>query len=425
MKITDIVSLAFRTVRGNKLRTGITVAIIAFGIMALVGINTAIDAMKQKFSESFSAMGANGFIIHYKDYQVRMGGRRDDVEEHKKGRKQKKSNINKPITKEEAEAFKQRFDYPSKIGLSYPGAWDAVVSLGSKKTPPNVRVYGGDENYPELNGFSIAAGRDLSPLDVKSGRNVCVLGSDIANKFFGSNPEIPLEKIIKVNNIPFRIIGVLEPKGATMGRSQDNMILTSYNNVRQFFNSNSNASFTIAVKVNDVRMVDGAMGESEGIFRPIRRLALTEDNNFVIDKSDAIVQMLMRNLSFITISAVVIGTITLIGAAVGLMNIMLVSVTERTKEIGLVKAIGGRQQAIRRQFLYESIMISLMGAFFGIVLGIIIGNGFSLVLNTGFVMPYKWLLLGIGICFVTGLLAGLYPAFKASRLNPIEALRYE
>jgi len=425
MKISDILSLAFRTVRSNKLRTGITVAIIAFGIMALVGINTAIDAMKQKFTESFSAMGANGFIIHYKEYNVRMGGRRDEVGEEKKGRKEKKSNVGKPITKEQAEDFKERFRYPAKISLSFPGSGDAVVSLGNKKTTPTVRIFGGDENYPELNGYTIAAGRDLSGIDVRSGRNVCIIGSDIANKFFGSNPEKPLEKIIKINNIPYRIIGVLESKGTTFGRSWDNMVLTSYNNVRQFFNSNTNASFQIAVKVPDVKLVDAAVGESEGIFRPIRRLATTEENNFVIDKSDSIVEILLRNLSFITVSATVIGFITLIGAAVGLMNIMLVSVTERTKEIGLVKAIGGRQESIRRQFLYEAIIISLMGAVFGIVLGIIVGNAFSIVLNTGFVMPYVWLFRGILICFITGLLAGLYPAFKASRLNPIEALRYE
>jgi putative ABC transport system permease protein len=172
-------------------------------------------------------------------------------------------------------------------------------------------------------------------------------------------------------------------------------------------------------------MLDAAIGESEGIFRPVRKLSTIEEDNFVIDKSDNIVEMLMRNLSFITVCATVVGAITLLGAAVGLMNIMLVSVTERTKEIGLVKAIGGRQKSVRRQFLYESILISLMGAVLGIILGIIVGNSFSLVLNTGFVMPYEWLFLGIIICFITGLLAGLYPAYKASRLNPIEALRYE
>ena len=426
MKILDTIELAFRTVRSNKLRTGITVAIIAFGIMALVGINTAIEAMKQKFTESFSAMGANGFTLHFKQYRMRFGDDENRVEKEKKGlKKEKKSNIGKPITRDQAEEFKRRFNLPSKVSINLGGVRDAVVSTGDKKTNPTVRVIGGDEYYSELNGYSMASGRDLNSLDVQSGRNVCVLGDEIAKKFFGNNPERPLEKIIKINSIPYRVIGTMESKGSTLGFSWDNVIITSYNNVRRFLNSNPNASFSIQVKVPELKLLDVAIGESEGIFRPIRGLALTEESNFIIDKSDAFVELLLTNLAFITVSAIVIGAITMIGAAVGLMNIMLVSVTERTKEIGLVKAIGGRKKSIRRQFLYESIIISLLGAAFGIILGIIVGNSFSLFLNTGFVIPWLWMVLGIIVCSITGLLAGLYPSLKASRLNPIEALRYE
>lgn len=416
-------SLAFRTVRSNRLRTGITVAIIAFGIMALVGINTAIDAMKQKFMESFSAMGANGFTIHFREWN--MGFDRSSVKSEKKGRKLKKSSAGKPITKNQAETFEERFKYPAKISITMFGTPDAVVSKGDKKTNPTVRVYGGDPNWVDLNGYNIKAGRNLNDLDVQSGRNVCVLGSELAERFFGSDPNRPLEKIIRVNGLPFRVVGVLDSKGSTLGMSWDNMVLTSYNNVRRFFNSNPNASFSILVKVADVRTIDGAIDQAEGILRPIRQLAVTEDNNFYIDKSDSGVAMLMRNLSFITLSAVLIGVITLVGAAVGLMNIMLVSVTERTKEIGLIKAIGGRQRNVRQQFLFESVLISLIGAGFGVVLGVIVGNSFSLILHTGFVVPWAWLLGGIVLCTIVGLLAGLYPSLKASKLNPIEALRYE
>ncbi|HEX4849757.1 MAG TPA: ABC transporter permease, partial [Puia sp.] len=402
---------------------GITVAIIAFGIMALVGINTAIDAMKQKFTESFASMGANGFTIHYRDFNF--FGRRDEVKKEKKGqKKEKQSNLKKVITKEQAEDFKHSFKYPSKISLNMRGTNDAIVSLGDKKTTPTVWVFGGDENYTELNGYSMSAGRNLNELDVESGRNVCVLGSDIVKRFFGSNAERAIEKIIKINGIPYRIVGALDSKGSSIGRSWDNIVVTSYNNVRRFFSSN-NLSFNIQVKVPDVRMVDNAIGEAEGIFRPIRRLTTTEANNFIIDKSDRFVEELLKNLGFITASAVVIGGITLLGAAIGLMNIMLVAVTERTKEIGLVKAIGGRQRSIRLQFLYESIIISLMGALFGIILGIVVGNTFSVVLNTGFVFPWLWLVLGTALCALVGLLAGLYPSWKAAKLNPIEALRYE
>ncbi|MBS1916640.1 MAG: ABC transporter permease [Bacteroidetes bacterium] len=426
MKIADIISLAFRTVRGNRLRTGITVTIIAFGIMALVGINTAIDAMKQKFTESFAAMGANGFTIHFKEYRMHFGDGRDDVKKEKKGaRKEKKSNLNQPITKEQAEDFKSTFHFPSKVALTFGGTNNAIVSFGDKKTSPTVRVGGGDENYIDQNGFSLATGRNLNALDVSSGRNVCLIGSDISKKMFGGNPEKPLEKMIKINGIPYRVVGVLDSKGSTLGMSWDNMIITSYTNVRHFLNSNPNASFNILVKVDDIKLLDAAIGEASGIFRPIRRLAVTEENNFVIDKSDVFVEMLLKNLSFITISAVIIGFITLVGAAVGLMNIMLVSVSERTKEIGLVKAIGGRQKSVRRQFLFEAIIISLLGAAFGIVLGVLLGNIFSLILSTGFVVPWGWMIGGILICSLVGLIAGIYPSIKAGRLNPIEALRYE
>jgi putative ABC transport system permease protein len=430
MRLKDIFSLAFRTVRSNKLRTGITVAIIAFGIMALVGINTAIEAMKQKFTESFASMGATGFTIHYKDYNF--FGHNDQVTQEKKGTKKvKKSNEKRTITRDEAEMFKTRYPFPAKVSLGLRGGNNNIASIGDKKTNPTVQVAGGDEYFAELNGYNLNAGRSLNELDVQSGRNVCMLGSDLVTKFFGDHPERAVEKIIKVNGIPYRIIGTMESKGSSIGRSWDNIVITSYNNVRRFFLSTSNSpwnptpSFNIQVKVGDINQMDMAIGEAEGVFRTIRKIYTTDANNFVIDKSDRFVEELIKNLGFITISALVIGLITLVGAAVGLMNIMLVSVTERTKEIGLIKAIGGRQRSIRLQFLYESIIISLMGAVFGIILGILVGNSFSLVLNTGFVFPWMWLIWGVLICSVVGLLAGLYPSLKASRLNPIQALRYE
>ncbi len=326
---------------------------------------------------------------------------------------------------EQAEAFVARFQYPAKVALSLLGTDNAILSVGNKKSNPNVRVVGGNEDWIDLNGYNLADGRNLNGLDVRSGRNVCIIGTDIAGRFFGSGPEAGLEKTLHINGLPYRVIGVLESKGTTFGRSLDNIVITSYNNVRDIFNSNPNNSISIQVKVADVKDLDGAIDQAEGIFRPIRRLSITEDNNFIIDKSDNAVELLMKNLSLVTISATAIGAITLLGAAIGLMNIMLVSVTERTKEIGLIKAIGGRQRNVRQQFLFESILISLLGAVFGVVLGILVGNSFALVLNTGFVFPWGWLLGGVAICSVVGLLAGLYPAFKASRLNPIEALRYE
>jgi len=424
MNFLDNVSLSFRTIRSNKLRTGITVAIIALGIAALVGIRTAIEAMTQKFTESFSAMGANGFTLRYRQLW-RIQNNQGAKKEKRGQKKDKQSNQNKPISRQQAEDFKQAFKFPSQIGLSMFGTGNATVNFENKKTNPTVRVNGGDENFIELNGYKLNTGRNLNELDVESGRNVCLLGKDVATTLFGENAERPLEKIVRVNNIPFRVIGVLQEKGSTLGFSWDNAIITSYNNVRRFFNSGPNASFSIGIKVHDVKLLDAGIGEAEGTFRSVRKLTTTEGNNFLIDKSDSFVDMLLKNLQWLTVSAIVIGFITLMGAAIGLMNIMLVAVTERTKEVGLIKAIGGKQRNVRNQFLYESIIISLLGAAFGIFIGILLGNIVSMLMSTGFVVPWGWVFLGIVICSIVGLAAGIYPAFKASRLNPIEALRYE
>lgn len=425
MNFLDVFSLAFRTIRGNKLRTGLTVAIIAFGIMALVGIITAIKAMNQKFSESFSSMGANAFTIRFMERNIHFGndGNRDVELSKKSKRKEKKSNLDKKITKDEAELFVKTYHYPAITSISIMGNRNTIISLEEKKTSPNVILLGGDENYLLLNGFTIADGRNINKTEVQSGSNVCLLGYDVAKKMFRAGIEKATNAMIRVNGLPYRVVGVLQSRGSTFGFSRDNMVIISYTNIYRNFPSGS--SYVIAVLTDDIRQVNVAMGEAEAAFRPIRKLTTTEDNNFVLDRSDSVAEKAMNSLGFLTISATVIGLITLIGAAIGLMNIMLVSVSERTKEVGLVKAIGGKSKMVRRQFLLEAMIISVMGAVFGIFLGILVGNIFSVVLNTGFVVPWNWVLYGIVICTIVGLLAGLYPALKAGRLNPIEALRYE
>jgi putative ABC transport system permease protein len=291
------------------------------------------------------------------------------------------------------------------------------------KTNPNVVVQGGDENYLLLSGYTLSAGRNFNKLDVESGRSVCVLGNSVAKKIFG-NPEKAVDKIIKVANIKYRIIGILKDKGSSAFLNADNVVITTYNNIRRLF-STSNTTFNIGVMVSNVQDMNIAIGEATGTFRPIRKLNFSEQNNFFVDKSDSIVEAFTKSLGSITTAAAFIGLITLIGAAIGLMNIMLVSVNERTREIGLIKALGGTRLSIRQQFLFESIIISLIGAVFGIILGVLVGNLFGIVLKTGFIVPWGWVFTGIMVCSLVGLFAGLYPAYKASKLDPIVALRYE
>jgi putative ABC transport system permease protein len=423
MKLPDILSISFRTIRSNKLRTGITISIIAFGIMALVGIITAIKAMNQKLTESFSAMGATGFTIRFKERNFQFGNY-NEVKLSKKGaRRERTSNLNKYITDDEAKRFANRYDFPATVGISVLASRNAIVNKGSVKTNPNVFVFGADENYLELNGFELEAGRNFNIQDMQSARNYCLLGWDVAKKLFKAGPAKAVNQVVRINDIQYWVIGILAPRGSTFGFSRDNVVIASYRNIQKNF-GNAN-SYVIGIKADDISQVESAMGEAEGLFRGIRKLSIKEESNFVIDRSDSVAEKAIKSLGFLTISAMVIGLITLIGAAIGLMNIMLVAVSERTKEVGLIKAIGGKSRNIRLQFLLEAILISFFGALFGIILGILVGNIFSMVLNTGFVVPWDWIFYGIGICSFVGLLAGLYPAVKAGKLNPIEALRYE
>jgi putative ABC transport system permease protein len=422
MKFLDTLRLAWNTVKAQRLRTGITVAIIAFGIMALVGIITAIEAMNKSLRESFSTMGANAFSIRFKERRVQFGG--GEVKKTDKKKKAKKSNQGKIITYEQARMFKQRFDYPAFVAIGLNGPRSQTVFYESKKTNPTVTVNGGDENYLLLNGYEIEYGRNLNKLDVESGRNVAIIGSDVAEKFFSGRKEKALEQVIRVGSNKYRIIGIMKEKGSRAFLQMDNVIVTSYNNIRRLY-TNPNQSFSLAIQVNDMRNMEPAIGEAEGVFRPIRGLGITEDNNFYVDKSDSIAETFIKLLSTISAAAGAIGFITLLGAAIGLMNIMLVAVSERTREVGLIKALGARKNNIRYQFLFESIFISLLGAAIGIFLGVLVGNLVGMLLDTGFLIPWGVVFSGIIICSIVGLAAGLYPAWKASKLDPIVALRYE
>ena len=430
MTYIDSLSLSWTNIKGNKLRSAITIVIIALGIFALILIITAIKAASNSLTSSFSTMGANSFSIRYKERNINFGGGGggggDNTRKSKKSSlKEKKSSMGIPITYEEARAFKERYSFPAaKVGIALRGPAGIVVNTNQRKTNPDVNVYGGDENYLELNAYKIAYGRNFTLTEIETGRNVCMIGSGVATRLFQDNKSKAMDAVVNVDHVPYRVIAVLDEKTSSAFFNSNKIIVTSYNNVRRLF-STRYTSFNIAVKVSDMKLMDVATGEAKGTFRPIRKLETKEENNFFIDKSDSIAESLLTNLGFLETGTIGIALITLIGAAIGLMNIMLVAVNERTKEIGLAKALGGTKKDIRSQFLFESVLISLLGAIVGIISGILVGNIVAVLLHTGFVVPWGWVIAGIFVCSFVGLAAGLYPAYKASKLDPIVALRYE
>lgn len=427
MTTADTIAISYRTIKSNKLRTVITVIIMALGIMALIAIITAVEAVNQSLTQSFSTMGANSFSIRFRERNVRFGGGPKKEETKKTTRnllKQKSSSEGKSITFDEAREFKKRYSFPATVGIALSGPSGIIVNTDYKKTNPDIRVLGGDENYLQLNGYELAAGRNFSNADVESGRSVCVMGNVVVQKLFGENIEKAIDKIVTVAGNKYRIIGVTKDKGSSAFMNADKVVITTYNNIRRVYGAEGK-SYNIAIMVPDLKMMDVAIGEAKGAFRPVRKLDVKEEDNFYIDKSDSIAQTLMKNLGFLKYATLAIALITLVGAAIGLMNIMLVAVNERTKEIGLIKSLGGKAVEIRAQFLWESLLISLMGAVAGILTGIVFGNIVAVMLKTGFVIPWAWIITGIIICSAVGLLAGLYPAYKASKLDPIVALRHE
>lgn len=403
--------VSLQAIRTNKLRTILTIFIIAFGIMALVGILTAIDSIEKSFTNQLTRMGANTFVIESRGMNIQIG--------NQKRRKKNYTFINY----RQAEAFRDKFAFPAEVSIWAWATGMATVKYESNKTNPNIPVVGGDENYINTAGLEIEKGRSFSKDDVNNNRNYVVIGSDIAKKLFPNKID-PIDKLVIIGSGRYKVIGVMKSKGSSMGMRQDNLCIIPYTNVRQYF-SRPNMNYSINIKPNSPILLDAAIGEAEGVFREVRGLDPHDESDFNINKSDTLVEILLSSLKNIRFAAIVIGVITLFGAVIGLMNIMLVSVTERTREIGIRKAMGAKSKTIKQQFLFEAIVIGQLGGALGIVLGILIGNVVSLLLKTSFVVPWEWITLGVVLCFIVGVVSGYFPAVKAARQDPIEALRYE
>jgi putative ABC transport system permease protein len=412
MKFSEILKMALQNLRANRLRAVLTLMIIAFGIMALVGILTAIDALSASLTEGFSGLGANSFSINQKW---------GDVKSNRRGRRVKEG---EPISYNQAIMFKERFNFPAKVSVSFWAGDGHTVKWADKKTNPNIPMFGTGENYLTAKGFEVEFGRAFSDAEINDGRHVCLLGADVAKKLFERNVEKAIGQDVSVDNQRFRVVGVLKSKGSGMNSGEDRRVLGTLDAVKADFGGN-NSNFDILIAVKDATTMDAAEGETAGLFRQIRGLKPGQEDDFEFEKNNSIAETLKENTVALRAATVAIGLMTLLGAAIGLMNIMLVSVTERTKEIGIIKALGATRRTIMIQFLLEAIVICLMGGVVGVVLGILMGNVVTLIFHGAFYIPWVWMLMGFTLCFIVGIISGLYPALKASRLDPIEALRYE
>ena len=409
--VVENIRISLESIRSHLLRTILTVLIISFGIMALVGILTAIDSIKSNLRQNFAMMGSNTFTIRNRSMRVHVGGETTKPRYHR------------PITYKEAMEFRERFGFPAAVSVHIWGTGTATVKYRSEKTNPNVGIIGTDDGYETTAGLELAQGRNFTNHEIFYGTHVVILGSEVVDKLFKEN-EAPIDKVISIGSGRYKIIGVLESKGSSMGFSGDRRCIVPINNVRQYF-SRPNMNYSINVMANNPREMEPAIGEATGLFRIIREDRIEEDPSFEIAKSDSVADMLINSMKYVTWAATIIGAITLLGAAIGLMNIMLVSVTERTQEIGIRKALGANRRIIRNQFLVESIVIAQLGGILGIVLGIVIGNVVTLIIGGAFIIPWLWIILGVSLCFLVALISGIVPASKAARLDPIESLRYE
>jgi len=408
--LLENIIVALRSIRGQLLRTVLTVLIIAFGIMSLVGMLTSIDALEQNISENFSSLGANTFTIANEGGKVKTGKRR--AREYKKD-----------ITWEEARLFKERYSFPGSVSISAFVSSVAVLQYQSTKTQPNIAVNAGDENYLTSAGLKLDKGRNFSQTELKTAANVILLGGESAENLYGSAQEA-LGKFVLLGTRQYLVVGVLAKGGSGFGGGRDRSVVIPIDNFRAFYSA-AGTSYLINVTVPAVNMMDMAVAEATGVFRSIRKIKAGAPENFDIKRSDGLIADIKSMTGYMAAGAIIIGLVTILGALTGLINILLVSVTERTREIGIRMALGATKRNIAIQFLTESVVICQLGGFFGIMLGILIGNVVTLIIGGSFIVPWLWMILAAVLCFVVGVVAGLYPAVRAANLDPVEALRHE
>lgn len=413
MNLQENVREGLRSIKGNMLRTVLTALIIAIGITSLVGILTAIDGMQSSVDNSFAGLGANSFDIKGPRLWRRRNGGVNDKDFP-------------PIDYRQAKLYKTLFQgkTPATISLYTNVAGAAQLKYKSVKTNPNTLIRGIDEDFLTIKGYKLLSGRDINKNDIDFTNNVVILGNELSTLLFPK--ENPIDKDITLLGLRFKVIGVLEKKGSINGGGDDRVALVPLETGRQIAGSRT-LTFDITTSVPNVSDMDYIMGEAEAVMRRVRKDPVSKPKSFEMERSDALAKDFEDVTGYLRIGGFGIGIITLLGAAIALMNIMMVSVTERTREIGIRKAIGATPFKIRLQFLMEAIVICILGGIGGIILGISVGNVIAKLISekSSFIVPWGWMIMGIIVCVVVGIISGIYPAYKASKLDPIESLRYE
>jgi putative ABC transport system permease protein len=408
MLLTEILRLALSSLTANKLRSGLTMLGIAVGVFSVIGVMTVITGLRDNIESGLNVLGANSFqvskypAINFSDPWLRFRNRRD-------------------ITYGQASRFKELMRGTAEVSLMLRRGGVRVIYL-DRRTNPNTRLIGADENYLVSRNYELASGRNLQPDDVEFGRPVVILGHDIVTKLFIN--EEPLGKVVRIGGQSYTVIGTLVPKGATFGDNQDvNAIapLTQYLEVY----GRAGRSLGINVQAPNQELLPATQDTAIGMMRLVRGLEPEQPNDFEIFSNESLIEAFNKIAGVVAIGAFVISAIALLASGVGVMNIMLVSVTERTKEIGIRKSIGAKKRNILMQFLIEAVVLSLAGGIAGVVFGIVGGNIGARMLSASPVFPLGWAAAGLLVCSGIGVGFGFYPAWKAASLDPIEALRYE
>lgn len=411
MNLIENIKEGLRSIQANLLRSILTALIVAIGIMSLVGILTAIDGIEYSVNESLASLGVNTFDIRSKTNRA----------SNRQGIKEK---VYPQIRMTEAFRFIDQFKVPSTISLSAFVTELAEVKHLSKKTNPNVQVQGVNADFLPIKGLEVETGRNFSKLEMEYGTQVAIIGHKVFTSLYGKTEE-PIGSEINISGFQFRVIGVMKEKGELSDNNYDNMVLMPIIKGNQMAKGRG-LWYDMTIGISDPSQMEYAMGEATGIMRAIRRDQVGQPNSFELEKSETLAQEMESIIGGLRMGGFGISFITLLGACIALMNIMLVSVTERTREVGVRKALGATPLRIQQQFLIEGIVVCLLGGITGVILGILIGNGLAKLMGiSAFVMPWVTMLWGLVVCIFVGVISGYYPAKRASRLDPIESLRFE